>query len=94
MFLAGYLAVYSSLKQMFLAVEYQRYYRAELCLAVFFALHLLQELCHVCLAVMIIAGIACRIYSGFATQSLYLQSRVVSETVVAVVLVDVASLFE
>ncbi len=90
---AGYMSFDNSLYLLLAGVGYERDDSAETRPAVVFAGHIAQQQLHIGLRVVAYTrSIACRPYSRVAVQSLYFETRIVGEAVVAVAGLDIPGL--
>lgn len=92
--LGKYLTFHSTLKGQFTAVEYQRDDCDKACGAVCDALHIVKQQTHVCHTVVARAGIAGRIDTRRAAKRIDHKPRIISKAVIAVMLLDIASLLK
>ena len=75
---------------MFLSVDDKYKYGTELCLTVLDALHIFQQLLHVCFRIVCIAGITGGIYTRCPTKGLHFQTGIIGKTIQMIVIEDIS----
>ena len=87
-----YTTLNDSFKRMSLAVADKAYHGAKACTAIGYAIHSGEQLFHIRLRVMTLAGIAGAHHAGSASKRLHFESCIVGKAVISIVLFDPVSL--